>query len=728
MDTNNLDNLDAEEAELIAKLASIRATKNHMQELSNAYDEAIIIDKEITESKIPPYIEDIRFNSKEELVTFKVSKKSDLQVELKSRFNCQHTDYFNAPLYLRCTHSEWLELVKNTPSVKKLYYGNAQNDIAKHIPLPPFTIGIDNAYGKLTIVAGKNTSTYELRRIPGEAYYNSKHHIPMTEAWRLWNLTQEKYPTSVWSDEAKEYATSQIEKRTLLDIIAQKEVADNPITMNGMKFHDYQSISVDFIEARNGSGLIAHEMGLGKTPISIALIERLIKQNKSKHLIVCPASLVPNWINQIKKWTGANVYRFNTEQPMDIDVAEWIGKSDFNYFIINYDILSTVTKVKAVTKKNEKGEMVTYPPETKQFWVELLNIRPADSITTDEAHYIKNVESNRSKAVRDLHGDRKVLLTGTPLLNRPGELWALINCIDPVLSGGYESFIKAYTVDGKAARNIEELRETLKEVMFRKVKSQVMKELPPINRIVREYELSPSARSAYDKVLLGLWMELDNWDGDDNSAVAINGILAQIMKMKQVCAQDMISYTVDLANEAYEQAEGDNRKIIIFSQFVNKPEVIAEITNKLNLMSKALNEPAQAISITGEQSPSIRQDIVAKFTNDPNLHYLVASTKAVSEGLDITIAGTVIFHDLMWTPAAHHQAEGRAYGRMSDMHSINSYYLVAVNTIMADIMGLLEVKLNMFNAIIEGTETSRIDTSIAMEIIKNLKQMRKRGY
>jgi len=156
-----------------------------------------------------------------------------------------------------------------------------------------------------------------------------------------------------------------------------------------------------------------------------------------------------------------------------------------------------------VTKDEEGHDHVKHT--VRYLWAELVNLYQPDLVIIDEGHYIKTVDANRSLAVRSINCPEVVFLTGTPVLNRPGELWPMLTMIAPQTFPDYKTFLNQYTYNGKSARNVEELRTLLRPLMIRRLKKDVIKDLPPINRI-REYtELGDKAKKLYQKVAGGAY-------------------------------------------------------------------------------------------------------------------------------------------------------------------------------------------------------------------------------
>lgn len=706
-----------EEAKLLQQLQEMRERKRLADQYLNDWRDAERIDAELEERKrlaslvIALTIEGIELDR----VYFRISEHRD---DINNVIRYHPTSKFDYNLSRWGVEvPRWAELetkLKDIPNLKLVKPENFDNDLTQWKEPPYYHVKMDNR--GITIKLGTKANIYLLRAIPGEQYDAAKreHRIAFSEAWRLYKLLDNQ-PHVYYDEDAREFVEKQIHFRAQLDVIAMMTTPKEEHVLNGHKLFDFQGVTVEYgqaIEEAGGHGLIiGHEMGLGKTPCSISILEWLCDTAKAKKcLIICPSNLIPNWERQIKKFTGMRPYHFYGEKVSDYDLAKIVTGTD-RYYIISYDIISTVTKFPEEWKVLEDGTKKRIPEHNRFLWIEALNFGRFDACAIDEAHYVKNVGSNRSQAIRELKIPRFYPITGTPLLNRPGELWPLMWLVDKEAAGPYETFMKNYTNDGKNTRNVEELREVLRPLMIRKVKKDVLKELPPIRRIVREHTLSPTARKQYEKVLDGLKYDVTKWDGSADNTQVITAILAKLQAMKQVCSWDKVSYVTDLATELYDQGT-DYHKVLIFSQYVNTPPVVYEVQKLLS---------PECLVVSGNDDINERMKNVDRFQNDPAVHFLSCGLHATREGLDITAAGSVIFTDLDWTPGNHWQAEGRAYGRMSDLHTITSYYIITLDTIEEDIWELLGFKEDIFNTVIEGAEATR-DVSVAMELIKRIKE------
>lgn len=608
---------------------------------------------------------------------------------------------------------QFREQVVNLKNVKLTHLMGVEAKITRFETLPDFLIELDGKQFKIT--SHPKAPTNLLRDIPGAEYFRDKLYwnVPYTEGWRVYNALDgyKGDRGAVWKDDALKLVEAEMERRTKMDTIALQQDSDLVIPfLNGHTPRPFQKVGVEFINLSNGRALVADQMGLGKTweAIGYALLHNL------RVVVICPAHLKANWSREIIQLTGEIPTILQGREPDDFAVQALLLKKP-RWTIINYDILGAKTQTPEKVTVDDNGLKHITPPKDRYLWADLLNMSKPDLIITDEAHYTKNTDSNRSKAVRLLNPAHRLALTGTPILNRPGEYWAILNWLRPELFPNEDKFIYQYTYNGKTAKNTAELREVLKPIMIRRLKKDVVSELPPINRIYNLHELSSTGREMYKKVLAGVYEKIDSFGNKVEQN--ITSILAEIGKLKEVCAHDKVDAVVDLAAELYDteqdatDAKLGNKKVLIFSQY---KDVVRKIALRLG---------REAIYWTGDTAFEERTRLENEFQTNPDVHFLVVSLMTGQTGLNLTAAGHVVFADLYWTPAAHAQAEERAYGRLSNMHGCDSYYLVATDTIEDWIQELLAAKLQTINAVVEGIDAER-DPAIGMEIIRKLREMR----
>jgi SNF2 family DNA or RNA helicase len=635
---------------------------------------------------------------------------------------------------------EWpstIAQIQLLPNVEVKYEAGVEHEIKYQTSAPPFLVEMDSK--TFVVTSGPRSNTWDLRQIPGVTQVSgtNKFKIPYSEGWRIYEALEDTEGV-VYSDEASRFITDQMEKRARLDETAQLEDCELDVKLrDGFNLMPFQKVGVKFAVDAGGKVILGHEMGLGKSPMSIAFAEHkqqererawrraairskdAVMPNHVKTLIVCPASLKSNWMRQVYKVTGQMPLVLSGLTPNQQDMIKLLTEMP-RYTIINYDIVGRKQEIKKETVDKEGYTHVDQ--RDRWLWVELINMAKPDVIIIDEAHYIKNTDSGRSQGVRKLKAENILCLTGTPVLNRPGELWPMLTMLAPETFPSEERFVQQYTVDGKSPKNVDELRQLMRPIMIRKLKKDVVKDLPPINRITEFHEMSERSRKVYEKVMQGVYESIAAYDakGVGKGSQEVTNILAQIGRLKQVCAIDKVDATAELAMGLVESmAEDENGKVLIFSHYTAVAYAIsrrlAEDDNCLCFVERAQKNWKVADSRE-------RDSLVQRFQNEKKWKYLIVTENTAKEGHDITKAGAVIFNDLFWTPAAHQQGEGRAYGRMDNSHSITSYYQIVEDSIEEWIWELLQKKLNIIEQVVEGVEASR-DSGVAMELIEKMKQM-----
>jgi SNF2 family DNA or RNA helicase len=606
--------------------------------------------------------------------------------------------------------------LKELPNVKILIADGVKKEMEWYLTAPTWNIELGKR--QIECFAGPRAATHIVYNIPGAAWDAKRKmmQVPMSEGYKLYESLQDVEGV-VWSDAASKFVIDQIDRRGRLDQIATMErgVKYRDFQMGEIKLRPFQEVGCEFVDATGGRALVGYEMGLGKTIIALAYAVK----NNLRTVVICPASLKPNWAREVYKCTGTRAVVYSGGEPTQHDLVMALTKPP-QYAIINYDIVGRKAEIK--DKKLDEEGYVHEANQTRFFWVELINMMKPDLVIVDEGHYIKNMDSNRSKAVRQIKAPRVLAMTGTPVLNRPGELYPMLALLAPEQFPAYETFLTQYTRDGRTAKNVDELRSVLRTVMIRRLKKDVVQDLPPINRMNKYHELSPKAQRIYERIEQGVYEMVAEYDAKGQSReMSVTNILVQIGRMKQVCAIDKVEDTADLATELYDQTdESEDRKVLIFSQY--KAVAYAIYQRLADQGALCFVRRGEDSFITADNNE--RDALVQQFQNDPSVKYLIVTEKTAKEGHNITAAGHVIFNDLFWTPAAHEQGEGRAYGRLSDLHTISSYYMITDmdgEGIEEWIMELLASKMAMINEVVEGVEGSR-DSSIAMELIQKMKE------
>jgi SNF2 family DNA or RNA helicase len=287
--------------------------------------------------------------------------------------------------------------------------------------------------------------------------------------------------------------------------------------------------------------------------------------------------------------------------------------------------------------------------------------------------------------------------------------------VSPFKFDSQERFVNQYVGLGGSAKEVEKLHESLRPMFLRRKKSDVQKDLPPINRVIRFHTLSPRAEALYAKVLEGIYVALEHYDpqgigGDERNVMSI---LSQIGRLKQICAADKVDYTADLAQDISDET---GKRILIFSQYKGTALSIAQRLGG-EAVCTVERRPDSFDSLNAEK----RDELFESVRGDPRVKYIVTTT-AAQEGHNLEFCSVTLFNDPFWTPEAHRQCEGRSYGRLSDPHPIDSYYIVADVDIERWIMELLDKKLGIIEEAVDGVENSReVFGSVAKELIRLMK-------
>lgn len=604
----------------------------------------------------------------------------------------------------------WYESILKQASLVKDSLRIIEEEKKKRIP----NYKVD-VYGNthITIEIGIKGNTYPFYRGNIPNFNKGKSgfwEVYKTEIWRLPPILNTL--EGVWiSEPAKLMIQLELDKRKELSLLREQEDIEWEVPgfrERGIELHPFQKICGRFMELVDFNGLNANQMGLGKTLNTIGVV---VKNQLYPALVICPATVRTNWEREIYRAIGEPAYVLFGETPNDYDIGQLVFKNP-KFILLTYDSIAGYEELK-YDKKNEEDIRVL-EEKTVYLYSNMINkfVKPK-VIICDEMHYIKNDASRRNKGLEALECKQVMGLTGTPVVNRPDELYAILHKIDPKTFDSKYQFMSQYSDGKNGVRNVTQLYEVLQKYMIRYLTKDVFKQLPPVTSINEYVTLNAKYRKTYDKVQAGI-MEFVMADGTV-AAANITGVLAQIMRLKQVCTLAKIQRAADLAMEIYDSADESDKhkKVIIFSQFVNLPAAVREIHKRLS---------PESVMFTGQDNVQDRQFTVDKFQSDPNVHFLCCSTKAAAEGLNITAAGSVIFVDLMWTPKDHQQAIGRAYGRISDSHHVNAYYVLAKDTIDEWIEALIREKMEMIEKVVDGVERTRIEnTSIAQELFKKMR-------
>ena len=439
--------------------------------------------------------------------------------------------------------------------------------------------------------------------------------------------------------------------------------------------------------------ILADDMGLGKTRQSILAMQEAAPQGP--WLVVCPASVKRNWAREIQTALGG-------EQAITVVGAESVPtKSYSGWVVINYNILTKhLTDLKKL---------------------------PWAGLIFDEAHYLKNHTSQRSKNCRSLvdttAGDPAIhCLTGTPMTNRPRDLFPLLQIVKHPMARSFMSFAKKYcdaynnrfglVTDG--ASNLDELSTQLHGVMLRRRKDDVLN-LPPKFRRWLEVDVPlGTAANEMRNVIEMLINGVVDQQAAGHSAVTNKRanhdrihLLALLTKVRQKVATAKVKPTIEYVQGVIDQGE----KAIVFTGFDTPAKEL----------HKAFGD--EAVLLTGSTPADRRQELVDRFQNDPGVKVFVSNLVAGGTGITLTAATQVVFNDLDWVPAHHWQAEDRAY-RIGQTKTVNVTYMVATDTVDAFVQQALAVKTKLVETVVDGEHNGELgETDILRDLESALRQL-----
>jgi superfamily II DNA or RNA helicase len=424
---------------------------------------------------------------------------------------------------------------------------------------------------------------------------------------------------------------------------------------------DYQRRGVDwlaFLRHAELGAVLADDMGLGKTLQTICALP-----STQRTLVVCPKSVVYNWQSEVARFRPGLAVSIFHGPRRTID-------PNANVTLTTYAILRLDAALLA-----------------SETW---------DTIVLDEAQAIKNESSQTARAAYELRASFRVALSGTPVENRLEELWSVMRFANPGLLGGRTSFIERYVTPIAAgdAAAAERLRAKVKPVLLRRLKRDVLPELPPRTDAVLHVELEEAERAVYDAVRAAAKRDI----AEKLSSGGVLAALEALLRLRQAACHPALvpGQTADVSSKverllaALEEAAADGHKAIVFSQW----------TSLLDLVEPHLR--TAAIPFTRlDGSTRDRGAVVATFQADDGPPVLLASLKAGGTGLNLTAADHVFLLDPWWNPAAEDQAADRAH-RIGQDRPVIVYRLVARDTVEERILALQEKKRALADVALAG--------------------------
>lgn len=463
----------------------------------------------------------------------------------------------------------------------------------------------------------------------------------------------------------------------LLDRLAAVEELEPeiPSTLQA-ELRDYQIEGYRWLArlAHWGAGAcLADDMGLGKTLQALGLI--LSRAPKGPTLVLAPTSVCGNWVDEAQRFAP-------TLQPRRFGSGDRAAMLDaagpFDLIICSYGLLQT---------EGERLAAVSW-----------------ETIVADEAQSFKNALTKRSQAIMRLKGDFRMITTGTPVENHLGELWNLFRFINPGLLGSLETFNRRFAIpieQNKDTGARHRLRQLLRPFILRRLKSEVLSELPPRTEITLRLELSDGELALYEAMRRQAVERLSGPEAAANPGQQRIQLLAEIMRLRRACCHprlalpdsDLSSAKLDAFNEILDELLENRHKALVFSQFVDHLSLIRAHLDARGIRYQYLD---------GSTPEPRRRAAVAAFQAGEGELFLI-SLRAGGVGLNLTAADYVIHMDPWWNPAVEDQASDRAH-RIGQQRPVTVYRLVAKDTIEERILALHAAKRDLADGLLEGSE------------------------
>lgn len=486
----------------------------------------------------------------------------------------------------------------------------------------------------------------------------TKERLPFFEALKLKAFADNKIELKM--DDYLQSALSEIIEFKNYKLDLSKELSDS--------LRDYQNDAIKWmcvLAKYHLSGVLADDMGLGKTLETISFIS-LIKEEKPI-LIISPKSVLYNWKDEFNKWKQTiNVTIIDGNKNDRIRLIDNILNNKKEVYLTSYDML--------------RQDLENYA--NKIFSLVII----------DEAQYIKNAATLKSKAVKDLVSTTRFALSGTPIENSLTDLWSIFDFLMPGYLPSLEKFKKEYE---KEDNKKEELSKKVKPFILRRTKKEVLASLPPKTTNVIKVTLTDKQKDLYTAYLAKAKSDL--FSSENISPISV---LSALTKLRQICVDpstfienyDEMSSKISITIETIKNSIENSHKVLVFSSFTSVLEHLRSYLDSENIPS---------YYICGQTSGELRLSLANKFNNEDKVNVMLVSLKAGGTGLNLQGADIVIHIDPWWNFASEEQASDRAY-RIGQTRPVFVYKFISFDTIEEKVLSLQEKKKELYNTIIKS--------------------------
>ena len=437
---------------------------------------------------------------------------------------------------------------------------------------------------------------------------------------------------------------------------------------------DYQKYGykwLKYLTDNNLGACLADDMGLGKTLQAIALLSNLHEEKKKKSMVIMPKSLIYNWENEIKKFAP----------KLKVGV----------YYGINRDF-SSLKKVDVI--------LTTYG--TIRNDIENLLEQKFDLLVLDESQNIKNINSQTTKAVLLLNAKKRIALSGTPIENNLLELYSLFRFLNPEMFGSVQRFTNSYILPIQKysdTSTIEELKKKIYPFLSRRVKKEVLEDLPDKIEKLVYVDMNDEHRRFYEerrRYYYSLLQKNTSSQGNFDKFFVLQAIneLRHIVSSPELETKKIISSKKEVLIENVIEAIENNHKVLVFVNYLSSIESICDSLKENKI---------KYLKMTGQTKD--RQNLVDKFQSDSRYKVFVMTLKTGGVGLNLVSADTIFIYDPWWNTTVENQAIDRAY-RLGQDKTVFAYKMIMRNTIEEKILKLQEIKNKLLDDLISEDNLS----------------------
>ncbi|XP_020686638.1 CHD3-type chromatin-remodeling factor PICKLE isoform X2 [Dendrobium catenatum] len=503
----------------------------------------------------------------------------------------------------------------------------------------------------------------------------------------------------------------------------------SPEFISGGTLHPYQLEGLNFLRYswfKSTHVILADEMGLGKTIQSIAFLASLFEDNISPHLVIAPLSTLRNWEREFLTWAP------------QMNVVMYFGSAQARTVIRNYEFFLPKGKTKKHRKKKSFKDVKPKRQAKRTMFdvlltsYEMINMDSASlksinwqCMIVDEGHRLKNKESKLFLQLKLFNAKHRVLLTGTPLQNNLDELFMLMHFLDDGKFPSIEDFQKEFK-DINQEEQIARLHKLLAPHLLRRVKKDVMKDLPPKKELILRVDLSSKQKEYYKAILTRNYQILARRGGPQISLINV------VMELRKLCCHVFMLEGVEPeteplnANEGLKQLLDSSGKMQLLDKMMTKLKeqghrvlIYSQFQHMLDLLEDYMTYKKWIYErIDGRIGGAERQIRIDRFNAKSSTRFcFLLSTRAGGLGINLATADTVIIYDSDWNPHADLQAMARAH-RLGQTNKVMIYRLVTRGTIEEKMMQMTKKKMILEHLVVGRLKTQTVNQEELDDIIR----------